>query len=55
MPRIAEADRLEFAARARSLFISGATVEWFLESATPGQLEACSSMLARQSLEPCAL
>ena len=30
MPRIAEADRLEFAARARSLFISGATVEWFL-------------------------
>lgn len=48
MPRIAEADRLEFAARARSLFISGATVEWFLESATPGQLEACSSMLARE-------
>ena len=48
MPRIAGADRLEFAARARSLFISGATVEWFLESATPGQLEACSSMLARE-------
>lgn len=48
MPRIAEADRLEFAARARSLFISGATAELFLESATPGQLEACSSMLARE-------
>ena len=48
MPRIAGADRLEFAARARSPFISGATVEWFLESATPGQLEACSSMLARE-------
>lgn len=47
MPRIAEADRLEFAARARSLFISGATAEWFLESATPGQLEACCLCQAR--------
>lgn len=31
-----------------SPFISGATISWFLEAATPGQLAACSGMLARE-------
>ena len=48
LPRIPEAEREAFAERARSLFISRATVEWFLGEATPGQLEACSGMLARE-------
>ena len=48
MPRIPDAEREEFSSRARSLFISRATVAWFLETATPGQLAACSGMLARE-------
>ena len=48
MPRIPDAEREEFSSRARSLFISKATIAWFLETATPGQLAACSGMLARE-------
>ena len=48
MPRIPDAEREEFSSRARSLFISKATIAWFLEAATPGQLAACSGMLARE-------
>lgn len=48
MPRIPDAEREEFSSRARSLFMSKATIAWFLETATPGQLAACSSMLARE-------
>lgn len=48
MPRIPEPERGEFASRARSLFISKETISWFLETATPGQLSACSGMLARE-------
>ena len=48
MPRLTDEEREEFSSRARSLFISKATVAWFLETATPGQLAACSGMLARE-------
>ena len=48
MPRLSDAERSEFASRARALFISKSTIAWFLEAATPGQLSACSSMLARE-------
>ena len=48
MPRPSDAERSEFASRARALFISKATAAWFLETATPGQLAACSAMLARE-------
>lgn len=48
MPRVPDAEREEFSSRARSLSISKATVAWFLETATPGQLAACSGMLARE-------
>lgn len=48
MPRPTDEERGEFSSRARSLFISKATISWFLETATPGQLAACSSMLARE-------
>ena len=44
MPRIPDAEREEFTSRARSLFISKATIAWFLETATPGQLAACSGV-----------
>ena len=48
MPRIPDAEREEFSSRARSLFISKATIAWFLETATPGQVAACSGMLERE-------
>lgn len=48
MPRLTDEERGEFSSRARSLFISRATIAWFLETATPGQLSACSGMLARE-------
>ena len=48
MPRLSDAERSEFASRARALFISKSTAAWFLETATPGQLSACSAMLARE-------
>ena len=48
MPRVTDSERAEFSSRARSLFISKSTIAWFLETATPGQLAACSSMLARE-------
>ena len=48
MPRLTDEGREELSSRARSLFISKATISWFLETATPGQLAACSSMLARE-------
>lgn len=48
MPRLSDAERSEFASRARALFISKATIARFLETATPGQLAACSAMLARE-------
>ncbi len=48
MPRQQAPGRAEFSARARALFISGDTVEWFLATATPGQLAAASDMLAHE-------
>ena len=48
VPRVPDSEREEFSSRARSPFISKATVAWFLETATPGQLAACSGMLARE-------
>ena len=48
MPRVPDSEREKFSSRTRSLFISKATVAWFLETATPGQLAACSGMLARE-------
>ena len=48
MPRIPEAEREAFESRARALFISKATIGWFLGEATPGQVSACSAMLARE-------
>ncbi|WP_075280001.1 ATP-binding protein [Thermophilibacter provencensis] len=48
MPRPADEGRGEFPSRARSLFISEATISWFLETVISGQLAACSSMLARE-------
>lgn len=48
MPRLSDAERPEFASRARALFTSKSTIAWFLEAAAPGQLSACSSMLARE-------
>ena len=48
VPRIPDAEREGFSSRARSLFISRATISWFLETATPGRLVACSGMLARE-------
>lgn len=47
VPRIPDAEREEFSSRTRSLFISRATIAWFLEDVPPGQLAACSGMLAR--------
>ncbi len=46
MPRLTEEEREGFSSRAGSLSISRATVAWFLETATPGQVAACSGMLA---------
>ena len=48
VPRIPDAEREEFSSRARSLLVSKATIAWLLETATPGQLAACSGMLARE-------
>lgn len=48
MPRPADEEREGFSSRARSPLVSKATVAWFLETATPGQLAACSGMLARE-------
>ena len=48
MPRTTDAERAEFASRARALFISRSTIDWFAGEATPGQLAACSRMLARE-------
>ena len=44
MPRLTDEERGEFSSRARSLFISRATIAWFLETATPGQLSACLNL-----------
>lgn len=48
MPRLPEADCEAFEARARALFISKSTISSFLAAATPGQLSACSAMLAEE-------
>lgn len=48
MPRPTDEEREGFSSRARSPLVSKATVAWFLETATPGQLAACSGMLARE-------
>ena len=48
MPRVLDSEREKFSSRARSLLVSKATVAWFLETATPGQIAACSGMLARE-------
>lgn len=48
MPRVTDEARAEFSSRARALFISKATIAWFLETSTPGQLRACSAMLAQE-------
>ena len=48
MPGPTDGERGEFPSRARSPFISKATISWFLETAAPGQLAARSPMLARE-------
>lgn len=48
MPRTSEEARAEFSSRARALFMSRATIDWFVGEATPGQLAACSRMLGRE-------
>ena len=47
MPR-ASGEAAAFSSAARRLFISNATVAWFLSEATPGQLAAATSMLERE-------
>ena len=49
VPRLTDEGRGEFSSRARSPLVSKATISWFLETATPGQLAACSGMLARET------
>lgn len=48
MPRLTDEGREGFSSRARSLLVSKATISWFLETAAPGQLAACSGTLARE-------
>ena len=48
MPRPSEEGCAAFGARARALFISKSTASSFLATATPGQLAACSAMLAEE-------
>lgn len=48
VPGAPDAERREFSSRARSLFISKATISWFLEAATPSRPAARPSMLSRE-------